>query len=137
MNEADVRRWLKKNQAFYIRLYGLDRWELDIITWDNEESPPRGDCSLQTEYERATIRLFPGELDDELDLQETFCHELEHVLTAPFFMYFETINKLLPRRQQDTYMDMFIQVAEQSRNAIGRFRKNALQLSEPRRRKKH
>ena len=135
MKESEVKHWLKKNKDFYVRLYGLQDWDIRVVLRDTD-GDLLGSCNAQYEYRQATIALVSEALDSELDLIETFLHELEHVLLSPLDIFRKVADanvKFSVKKTMDIVAD---DMNETARSMIGQFRKNALQLNEARRRKK-
>lgn len=127
MKKAEVCRWLRKNKLNYIKLYGMGHWDIEFVVDDVGEEPGlRGEIQLSPEYEMATIVLYPWQLEDEADLEETVRHELEHLLTAPFLLFWQGAKSALSEDVAAVLQKSFEDTFELARCNIGRFRKNAL-----------
>lgn len=135
MKESEVRRWLKKNQDFYVRLYGLQDWDIRVTVKDTDGTL-MGTCNAQYEYRQAEIMLASDALDSELDLIETFLHELEHVLLSPFDLYERAVEAGVTPSVKKVLETTFADLNETARSMVGQFRKNALQHNQSRRRGK-
>jgi hypothetical protein len=65
-----------------------------VIQYDRTEADDPGpgfgvaaQCWCRPEYERVTIRIDPGEIDDEKHLEDVLTHELLHVVASPYQAY--------------------------------------------------
>lgn len=129
MEADEIRLWIDDRKDFYLKLYGLDRWKIDFEVDEDEEADAYGRCTVAPEYEKATVTIYSCYHNDEIELKDTICHELEHILCAPFELFLQTIKPQLPAKTRDLVSDMFYSMGELARNNIGRFRENVLELS--------
>lgn len=62
---------------------GLETWRIDVRV-GRLEPFVHGEVDLAAPYERASIIIDPGQLDDEVELLRVLRHELIHVALWPF-----------------------------------------------------
>lgn len=130
MDIFDIHAWIDTNKARYIRLYGLEQWDIKVVVDDAEDASLMGACEPEFEYKQATIFIYSELIDSEQELIETFLHEVEHILLSPFDIYQRIVEAQLPKGRSSMTSEFFDVLNEQSRNMLGQFRMNVLGLQQ-------
>lgn len=126
MKRKAVDKWLNKNLIRIVSQYGLNHVDLEVTT--SEDSVTNlGECTTDFNQNTATIVLYVSDIEDMEDLEETLRHELEHVLLAPWDMFFDITLRLCPDSTTKAIIYSIWHTAQEiSRANIGRFRQNIL-----------
>ena len=96
-------------------------WQLQIQNWRLEIDyrslgceGAKGQCTINTPYDRAYIELDPEAFETESEVLDTLRHELLHVVMAPFDLYHTTVFETLEGESSRKVANhMFTHVAEQ------------------------
>lgn len=127
MKTKAVLKWLEKHQQAIIEAYGLQDWDITVDVPENGDV--KAEIHVDIKYQKAKIFIMAEEQDDVNDLFDSLCHELEHILQAPFDIYHETILAGLTGREKAMARELYDHVTELSRNLIGKAREGLLRTN--------
>lgn len=78
----------------YLAAYGLTGWFVQVEYGHADNAA--GMCLAEPEYEQATIWLDPEAFSTLEQLDETFRHELSHIVESPVMLFWEAVRHFFP-----------------------------------------
>jgi hypothetical protein len=93
LDRTAVKEWVDRHIEPLMASLGIGYWRV-VVQYDRVEADDPGpgfgvaaQCWAKPQYERATIRIDPEEVDDEGHLEAILTHELLHVVASPYLSY--------------------------------------------------
>ena len=117
MERSEVQKWVNENIDRLVSLFGIQHWRIQVF-YEAMSSDDAGDLhplmrvNKKPEYERAAIRInYPALVDFE-QLEESFKHELMHIVAAPFDTAWAVIAEMLTDEQMKVVDRLWTQAEE-------------------------
>jgi hypothetical protein len=89
MDKSEARRIVEAHLSRLMDELGVRHWTIEVkydLRDEDDDGRAVGQCDRLLDYDRATIRLDPDNID-EADLLHVLRHELFHVVLAPFDLF--------------------------------------------------
>ena len=94
MERAAVERIAETSVLYWIEQMPLEEWVIVVKTETLEDAD--GTVSIMAEYRHATIRIDVDRHHDRAKVQSTVKHEMQHILTAEFALFWEVVEPEFP-----------------------------------------
>jgi hypothetical protein len=98
LDQSAVERIVRREIEPLKEKLGLRDWGIKVhfdLKSESIEAIASGECNWLIDYEKATIRLAPAELETEEEVIEVLRHEMFHIVLAPISIYANAIRPAL------------------------------------------
>jgi hypothetical protein len=111
MDQSAVKKWVDKHLKKLMRRMGIPHWSI-TVRYEHIEGDTMAHILPQLKYEIAEITIDSSKIKEEEQLEKLILHELSHVLTSPYTMFWDSVAHALPEGSIESFKELFIYAEE-------------------------